>query len=290
VLDRPCETRIQRDGRARAGESESKPVLTDGDGTADEDVEAVQRRAIRRGKQFDAIVGATLFGWIGFGGMLAWRVTLLWLFQPLVDAGLPEPVLDPVIVTISFGLGALTVAAVYLRVFDHDLGFIDASWPSLRELGYTLGGVTGVTVVLSGSSRLLQFVGTPEPEYIIVERTADTPELLLVLLVVSVLVVGPGEELLYRNVVQKSLYDAFSRRSAIMIASVIFTTIHSFVYSIALDTPMAVLGTLVALLVFSLGLGWLYSRTGNVVVPAAVHGLYSACQLLLLYVRPGMVG
>jgi len=264
-------------------ESYAKPaggrrVLTDGG------IDPAPGGALRRARQFDAVVRAVLFGWIGFGAMLGWRIGLSWVLQPLVGLGLPVPMLEAFSVMVSFGLGAVTGAMVYLRFFDLGADFLDVSPLSLRKFGYAIGGGIVTAGLIGGGYLLVRVSGLDEPEYIVVDQAQQLPEVLLVLAPLAILIVGPGEELLYRNVVQKSLYETFSRRNAIVIASVVFASVHLFTYSTTLGSLQAMLATLVLLFVFSLSLGWLYSRTENVVVPAVVHGLYSAGQLLVLYI------
>jgi CAAX amino terminal protease family. len=94
-------------------------------------------------------------------------------------------------------------------------------------------------------------------------------------------VIGPGEELLSRNIVQKHLYDGFSRPAAVVVGTAIFAAIHLPAY--ATGPPPAVFATLLQLFGISLVLGVVYERTENVVVPALVHGTYNAVQFGFAY-------
>ncbi|MFC7167462.1 CPBP family intramembrane glutamic endopeptidase [Halospeciosus flavus] len=111
---------------------------------------------------------------------------------------------------------------------------------------------------------------------------AREPQLLFVLFVLSWVAIGPGEELLNRNVVQKYLYYDFSRASAIVVGCIVFTAMHGFAYAGSGTVPLVV--SLVNLFCISLVLGVVYERTDNVVVPIFAHAAYDAVQFAAAYV------
>ncbi|MHC4947932.1 MAG: lysostaphin resistance A-like protein [Planctomycetota bacterium] len=96
----------------------------------------------------------------------------------------------------------------------------------------------------------------------------------LLLLALQVVVAAPlVEEVMYRGLVQEALRRAgLGPWPAVVAASAVFTLMH--VGSIA---PHA----LVALFVLSLGLGWIYERTGRLAAPIALHALFNAGNLLV---------
>jgi len=83
------------------------------------------------------------------------------------------------------------------------------------------------------------------------------------MIVVSLLIVGPAEELLLRGVVQGGLRRSFDAAPAILIAALIFGALHGNVEGTAVEqvTYMGVTVVLGAIL------GVLYERTENVLVP-----------------------
>ena len=111
----------------------------------------------------------------------------------------------------------------------------------------------------------------------------ENPIFLLALVPLSFLAIAPGEELVFRNIVQKYLYEAFSRRTAVLVASVAFAAVHFQQY--ASPNPVATLTTLCIVFSLSLVLGWTYYRTENLYVPIFVHGAFNAIQFAGLYVR-----
>ncbi|MFB6085703.1 MAG: lysostaphin resistance A-like protein [Halodesulfurarchaeum sp.] len=183
--------------------------------------------------------------------------------------------------TVAFSLGLGVVAIGYLVLTDRDWSFIDVAMPTRRGWLYVIGGTIGMFGLLGGLGVLTGLLGIPSAEHGLVEEAREAPMILLVFVPLSWLAIGPGEELLSRNIVQKHLYDGFSRPSAVLVGTLVFTAIHLPAY--ATGPPSAIFGTLLQLFVISLVLGIVYERTENVVVPALVHGTYNAVQFVFAY-------
>lgn len=227
--------------------------------------------------------GATAFlAVIGVVGLL---VTYLWTtviaVPAYVVAGEVTSTQLMVISQLGMAFGMGTVAAVYIWWTDRDLAFVDLRVPSLRDVGWVVGGCLALFGALIAISILMTLTGVESASHGTTERAAENPEILLVLIPASILVIGPFEELLYRNVVQKSLYETFSRYGAVLVASVIFAGVHVLAYGTA--GPGAVLASLGLIFGLSLVLGTVYERTNNLLVPALIHGLYNAIQFANLY-------
>lgn len=86
-----------------------------------------------------------------------------------------------------------------------------------------------------------------------------------------------------RNVVQKRLYGTFSRRGAVVAASVVFTLTHLPAYATPGASALALGVTLARLCCVALVLGAVYERTDSVVASALVHGCFDAVQFGLLF-------
>jgi membrane protease YdiL (CAAX protease family) len=136
-----------------------------------------------------------------------------------------------------------------------------------------------------GISALFGWLGVESTTHSLIRAAQDNPGILLALVPLSYLVVGPGEELLYRNVVQKSLSTEFSPPGAVVVASAIFAAVHLPAYADPSGSALAVLNTLAVVFVLSLILGALYERTENVAVSALVHGSFNAIAFLVTYVE-----
>lgn len=227
-------------------------------------------------------VAATL-GAFGVGGLSLLVGTVVSLL-PLLVLGDTSAILRVAVATPMFSVGLALVAAGYLAVRDLDLSYVDIEVPGLRDLAYAVAG----TVVLLGAvvavSLLFRALGVPAAQSAIEQQaTEGDPSFLLVLVPLSYLAIAPGEELVFRNVVQKYLGEHFSSWAAVVVASVVFAAVHFQQY--ADPNPVATLNTLVVILFLSLVLGFAYERTENLTVPILIHGSINAVQFAALYIR-----
>ncbi|SNZ17169.1 hypothetical protein SAMN06269185_2907 [Natronoarchaeum philippinense] len=226
-------------------------------------------------------VSGAILGVLGLLALSLWNTLLVSLFTAV--AGSPGPTARILISTSATGLGGVTIVLGYLNSTDRGLDFIDAGWLDTRDVVYGVGGFVVLLLVLLVSSELIELFGLSSAEHSIVQTArANDPRVLLWLLVPSVLLVGPGEELLYRNVIQKSLYDSFSRTGAVLVTSVLFALVHFPAY--ATSGVLDAIGSLLLILPLSIVLGVVFARTENVVVPALIHGAFNAFQYAALYV------
>lgn len=228
---------------------------------------------------------------LGFGSLALLFVIqiLLYTFAVAAFGDIPTTGMAAQIISfLSLGLGTLVVATAYLNAKDLDWSFLDVRRPSLRDVGWILVGVVlillGFLVVVSA----FQALGVTTAEHSSTDTVASgSPALVALFVAASILVVGPGEELLYRNIIQKSMYASVGKRTAVLLASVIFALVHIPAYSAGGAAAGAVASTLVAIFVLSLVLGGVYARTGNVLVPAMVHGIYNALSFYSTYANGG---
>jgi membrane protease YdiL (CAAX protease family) len=113
------------------------------------------------------------------------------------------------------------------------------------------------------------------------ELGQQDPRVFLVLVVLAFLVIGPGEELLFRGIVQSRLRETFSAPVAVGLATVIFAAVH---WS-SLAGPVSGRALTVTMLVVpALVFGVTYELTDNLVVPTLIHGAYNATLFSLAYV------
>jgi membrane protease YdiL (CAAX protease family) len=222
---------------------------------------------------------------IGFLGYLASAILGNLLAVVPVAAGVDDYAVLIALLTTGSGVGMVLFSLGYLNVRNLGLEYIDIRVPDRWDLAYMAAGF----IALYGSaivvSVVFQGLGLPSSTSSIEElaRDIETPVFLLVLVPMSFLAIGPGEELLYRNVVQKYLYESFNRRTAVLVASVAFGAIHFQQY---MDpNPVAMLSTLFVVFVLSLVLGYTYYKTENLVVPIVIHGAFNAVQFYLLYLQ-----
>ncbi|RQG92418.1 CPBP family intramembrane glutamic endopeptidase [Natrarchaeobius chitinivorans] len=219
---------------------------------------------------------------VGAVGLVSAQFATLFLLLPIVlAAGMPSMPQFMVLSQIGMAVGTGVVAGGYLLVRQFDLSYIDLEIPSKRDVLWTVGGIIVLFGALFVISTVFYTTGVESSDHGTAQQAEENPEILLVLIPASLLVIGPFEELLYRNVIQKSLYETFSRYGAVVVGSVIFAAVHVLAYATAgVGEVIASLGVVFGL---SIVLGIIYERTENLVVPALIHGAYNAILFANLY-------
>ena len=243
-------------------------------------------RAVDRAGLLERVSRALGAAGIGFGGLLAivaWSVVVGGLVRSA--AGEVTPAMGAALSAVALGLGTVTVAWLYLSWTDRGLDFVDLRRPTRRDAAFVVGGIAVLVGLNLAISRVFEALGLAAARHTIFDVAQEDPGLLLVLIPLSLLLIGPGEELLYRNVVQKSLYGAFSRPAAVVVASTVFAAAHVPAYSSAGSTAVTVLNTLVVVFVLSVVLGVVFERTRNVAVSALVHGSFNAIAFAATYAQ-----
>jgi membrane protease YdiL (CAAX protease family) len=199
------------------------------------------------------------------------------------------------------GIGCPAIAYTYLKLrpvvrskirevfsYSADSGefSIGIAVPSLREIGIVvlgyasaMGGLVMVAVMIT---TLVSMFGIEPAANQAAEIGMENPDVLLLLIPASFLLIGPGEELLFRGVVQGRIRDYFGPIAGVAIASVIFAGIHYPALSGGSVTGKLV--SVSALLIPALILGATYEYTDNIVVPSLIHGAYNATLFTGLYV------
>ena len=180
------------------------------------------------------------------------------------------------------GLAFPGIAALYFRYKGRSLrGFIPVSLPSLRQFGLIIGAWIGALVlVLVAANGVVQLLGTEPAGNAAAETAAENPEFIPFLIPLVFLLNAPGEELLFRGVIQGLLRERFGPAAAILLATSAFAPIHITALIGSFD---AALVTITILSIPSIVFGAVYEWTDNLVVPTLVHGLYNATLFAGLY-------
>lgn len=183
---------------------------------------------------------------------------------------------------VAGGIGFLRLRGLAARTY------VGYGIPGFRDLLWAGAGYVGAfaLIILAGLA-LSFFQAEPETANQAAQLGIENPEFLLWLVPLSLFVIAPAEEFLFRGVVQGRLREAFSARVAIPIAAAIFALVHYVsLTGAAGDRLVAVAVLFLPSLVF----GVTYERTKNLVVPILVHGFYNATLVLLLYVTIRVLG
>lgn len=190
-----------------------------------------------------------------------------------------DPALAIGVTVVMQGTGFAVTAAAYLRYRRLDIDYLRIRAPDRRDVLWIVAALAVLFAALLTLDWLLRTVGIETPaEHQIVQIVRQHPSILPLLAVLSVLVIGPGEELLFRGVIQTRLIDAYGNIGGIVTTSAIFATAHIPAYG-AGNVEIVV----VVLFILSLIIGTVFELTDTLVVPAIVHGLYNATLFLVLY-------
>jgi membrane protease YdiL (CAAX protease family) len=165
------------------------------------------------------------------------------------------------------------LAVLYIRYRNLGSDFLSVTIPDRRDVAVTLVGIVTLLGLLVIASNIISSLGLESAQNQIVTIGQQNPVVFLLLVPLSFLVVGPGEELLYRGLVQGTLRDTLHPARAIVLASALFASIHLF--SLTGEGKLVYVGIA---FVLALVLGATYEYTDNLVVPAVVHGAYNAVQ------------
>lgn len=180
-----------------------------------------------------------------------------------------------VVLTIVQFIGFIAVAIGYIRVREIDL--FETRLPSLRDIGWIAAGLVTLFIAVTFIGYLIQLLGIDSAQNSVIEAGQQNPDFFLYMVPIAILFIGPGEELLFRGVVQGLLKRAYGVVPAILIASALFGIAHYLALTGTSGgklTYIAVAGAL------GVVLGVVYELSENIVVPAIVHGFYNAILFL----------
>jgi len=184
-----------------------------------------------------------------------------------------------VVQTIAQFVGFGLACAAFLVITD-STDAVAARLPSGREAVLVVAGTTGLLLAQFALLIGLAQLGVETGQNRAITADGRAPIYFLYMVPVSILFVGPGEELLFRGVVQGRVSQIAGPAAGIGFASLLFGVIHYSSVTGGLGGRAAYVA-IAGLLGVMLGL--LYERTGNVVVPALTHGLYNAVLFGIQY-------
>jgi hypothetical protein len=219
-----------------------------------------------------ALVGGTLLGLRAAGFELTPLVLLvvsLLLFQGVTMGG---------------------VALLYVRyrgLTGAYVGLDDVLGNPVRDLAAVAGGFVCAVAAVFVGGLVITALGLRGGTNQAAEIAARDPDVLLLLIPGAFLLIGPGEELLFRGVIQNRLRESFPPAVAVVLAAALFAAVH--VTAIVGD-PAARLVSIAVLFLPSLVFGAAYEYTGNLAVPSLIHGAYNALLFSILYVTLRFAG
>jgi membrane protease YdiL (CAAX protease family) len=220
---------------------------------------------------------------LGGGGLLVGTVLVLVAQLGALSVGIELTPLSLIVTSLILlqGIAFGGVALAYSRYRHLGRDYFGVSLPSLRDLvAVVLGYVTALGAAFVGAI-IVSTIGVEAGSNQVTEIAAQDPEVLLLLVPASFLLIGPGEELLFRGVVQNRIRESFGPVAGIILASAIFAAIH---YVALTGGTGARLVTIGILFFPSLVFGTAYELTDNLVVPSLIHGAYNATLFTIAYI------
>ena len=158
-----------------------------------------------------------------------------------------------------------------------------ASWKELglKKVSLRILTIVSVGVVLSFLLALGVSIGEeiafgPDPMAELIEKSIIPRDSfqLIAMIVLSLVLVGPCEELAFRGFVQKGFENSFGKMKGLLIASVLFGLLHG------LNTLYAIVPAFVGGLV----LGYVWQQTGgNTTASALMHGINNSIAIAIAY-------
>jgi len=226
-----------------------------------------------------ALVVAVVLAGLGLGvGSLLVRGAVTALESSGVAVTPTRAVLLSTVLLQGVAFGGVSLA--YLRLRGLDRSYLGVRVPTLREW---LTAASGWVLALVGAVAMVVVVvvtGLDPAANQVGELGRADPVVFALLVPVSFLLIGPGEELLFRGVIQNSLVESLGRVPGILLATLLFAAAHVF----SLAGPLSGRAVTVLLLfVPGLVLAVTYDYTGNLVVPSLVHGAYNATLFALSF-------
>ncbi|MFB6119858.1 MAG: lysostaphin resistance A-like protein [Halobacteriaceae archaeon] len=179
------------------------------------------------------------------------------------------------------GIGFPLTAFLYLRVRDLPLSYLDFEWPSLREVGVAVGGWLLILVFIYVAASVIIATGTETAQNQAGKTAMQNPEFIPYLIPLVFLLNAPGEEILFRGVIQNSLREHFGSAASILLAASMFAPAHVIAL---LGSWQAVAVSISLLFIPAVVFGAVFEYTDNLTVPSLCHALNNSFIFLLVYV------
>jgi membrane protease YdiL (CAAX protease family) len=228
-----------------------------------------------------AVLTALVLAAVGLGGGSLFGLAV---GDVLAAAGIELPlVASTVLSTVLLqGITFFGLSALYLRYRGLGIDYVGVRTPDLEGwiytgAGYVLAFVTAISMIVI----VVFLLGLTPAQNRAGELGQQDPRIFLVLIGLAFVLIGPGEELLFRGIIQSRLRETFSAPVGLALATAIFAAAHAG----SLSGPTSGIALTIILLFFpGLVFAIVYEKTDNIVVPALIHGAYNATLFALAYI------
>ncbi|MFB6074671.1 MAG: lysostaphin resistance A-like protein [Haloarculaceae archaeon] len=205
-------------------------------------------------------------------------VTLAGQALALVGVDLQPNGVGTYVVSAVLQFAGFVAAALGYLWYRDDFSLVWFRQPTLRDAGWAVLALVGLFVVNFSVGVVSTLLGAESAQNAVVEAGRAHPALFLYMIPITVFLVAPGEELVFRGVVQGWFRRAFGVVPAIVGASLLFGVVHA--------GALVGGGKLVYIagaVLLGLVLGAVYEHTENVLVSIAAHGLWNTFLFVVNY-------
>ena len=177
------------------------------------------------------------------------------------------------------GVAFPLTAVGYLRLRGASISFLKLRLPTVRDVLWMVSGYVLVFVLAFSLLIVVSLSGAPTASRADQAVFQNAPALLW-FVPLSLLVIAPGEELLFRGIIQSRLRESFGPMGAIVLASATFAPAHILAL---VGSIQALAVTISILFVPALVFGVAYEASENLLVPTIIHGAYNATIFGIVY-------
>jgi hypothetical protein len=128
---------------------------------------------------------------------------------------------------------------------------------------------------------IIRTFGIESSSNVLITQGLSDPTFYLLMIPISILLIGPLEELVFRGLIQGSVRNQFSTNTGIIIASLIFGVSH--ITSLSGSLSVSVVPYIISTFILGLVLGKVYEYYKNIVIPVVGHGVYNSLLFIIQY-------
>ncbi len=170
----------------------------------------------------------------------------------------------------------LGITILFAKRKGASLGKLGLRNTSLKILVIVSFSAVLLFLLAAGISIIDEFVLGPDPMAELLATSLIPRNLfqLTALILLSLFLVGPVEELAFRGFVQRGFENSFGKTRGLLIASLLFGLLHG----------LNSLRAIVPIFAVSLVLGYVWQKTnGNTIASGLMHGIYDSIAIIIAY-------
>jgi len=170
----------------------------------------------------------------------------------------------------------LGITILFAKRKGASLGKLGLRSTSLKILVIVSFSAVLLFLLAAGISIIDEFVLGPDPMAELLATSLIPRNLfqLTALILLSLFLVGPVEELAFRGFVQRGFENSFGKTRGLLIASLLFGLLHG----------LNSLRAIVPIFAVSLILGYVWQKTnGNTIASGLMHGVYDSIAIVIAY-------